>query len=260
MEAVTGTGRLTASPDALQRSARCPPQRVPSSGGAVGASHGSKRGRRVKTIVTVWTCHGARAWPRVPDALQPLSSHSAPALWSQRDLNKMQVRAELFCVFLLPRGRHGVGEHRLLTGAKDGVFATCSLKLLSTILCRHIYCGRRRHWDRAPRLAASSSDACWKTLLGGVEDTGQSTTSVGVGTSWRGLKIHVQMPVSRSQVPLFLEKVWKRRELSSSLGALPPLSEFALPGEVRIHVEMPVSRWGWGHVNRLGISQVKAES
>ena len=41
---------------------------------------------------------------------------------SQRDLNKMQVRVELFCVFLLPRGRHGGGEHRLLTGAKDAVF------------------------------------------------------------------------------------------------------------------------------------------
>ena len=142
----------------------------------------------------------------------------------------------------------------------------------------------------------------WKRL-GALEDTGQSTTSVGVGTSWRGLYIHVQMPVSRSQVPFFQEKVWKRRgaleftgrstasvgvctswrglyihvqmpvkfrcflkksgrdgELSSSLGALPPLSEIALPGEVRIHVEMPVSRWGWGHVNRLGKSQVKAES
>ena len=30
MEAVTATGCLVASPDALQRSARCPPQRVPS--------------------------------------------------------------------------------------------------------------------------------------------------------------------------------------------------------------------------------------
>ena len=47
--------------------------------------------------------------------------------------------------------------------------------------------------------------------LGALEDTGQSTASVGVGASWKGLYIHVQMPVSRSQVPFFQEKVWKRR-------------------------------------------------
>ena len=140
------------------------------------------------------------------------------------------------------------------------LWRTCSLKLLSTVLCWGIYCGRRRHWDRAPRLAGlkfgcllkdsgrdwelsrkhwaiyhlcrswhflersiyTCSDAgesvsssvlsenVWKRR-GALEFTGRSTASVGVVTSWRGLYIHVQMPVSRSQVPLFLEKVWKRR-------------------------------------------------
>ena len=42
----------------------------------------------------------------------------------------------------------------------------------------------------------------------------------------------------------FLKKSGRDGELSRTLGALPPLSEFALPGEVHIHVEMPVSRWG----------------
>ena len=122
----------------------------------------------------------------------------------QRDLNRIQVRVELFarvCVFLLPCGRHGVGEHCLLTGAKDGVFGTCSLKLLSILFCWGIHRGRRRDWHRAARLA--------------------------------GLKFGCLLKDSARD--------W---ELSRTLGALPPLSELALPGEVHIHVEMPVSRWG----------------
>ena len=102
----------------------------------------------------------------------------------QRDLNRIQGRVELFayvCVFLLPRGRLGVGEHCLLTGAKDGVFGTCSLKLLSILFCWGIHRGRRRDWHRAARLAGLKFG--W---LGALEDTGRSTACVGVSTSWRG--------------------------------------------------------------------------
>ena len=52
---------------------------------------------------------------------------------------------------------HCVGERCLLTGPKDDVFGTCSLKLLSIVLCWGIYCGRRRR--KHARLAGLKS-AC----------------------------------------------------------------------------------------------------
>ena len=162
MEAVTATGCLVASPDALQRSARCPPQRVPSSGGAVGTSDGSKRS--VKTIVTVWTCHGARAWPRVPKALQPLSLHSAPALGSvakgpEQDASKSRT---FLCIPASPRPPRWRGTSPPYRSKRCCLWRICSLKLLSTVLCWGIYCGRRRHWDRAPRLAEGENQKCLK--------------------------------------------------------------------------------------------------
>ena len=99
-----------------------------------------------------------------------------------------QNPSRTFCPRLCPRGRH----HCLLTGAKDGVFGTCSLKLLSIVLCWGKNRGRRRHWHRAARLA--------------------------------GLKFGCLLKDSARD--------W---ELPRTLGALPPLSEFALPGEVHIH-------------------------
>ena len=145
-QGVTDTAGLAASPDPLQRSARFPPQRVPSGGGAAGTSDGSKGGKRVKTIANVWTCHGARAWLRAPGASQPLPLVAAPALLSGAAEPEPNARVELFarvCVFLLPQGRHCAGEHCLLTGPKDGVFGTCSLKFLSIVLCWGMYRGRR---------------------------------------------------------------------------------------------------------------------
>ena len=83
----------------------------------------------------------------------------------------------------------------------------------------------------------------WKRL-GALEDTGQSTASVGVGTSWRGLYIHVQMPVSRSQVPFFQEKVWKRRGALEFTGRSTTASVGVCTSwrGLYIHVQMPVSR------------------
>ena len=197
-------------PDPLQRPARFPPQRVPSGGGAAGTSDGSKRRRHVKTIVNVWTCHGARAWLRAPGALQPLPPVAAPALWSvaagpEQNPSKSGTFCPRLCIPASPRPPRCRGT---LPPYRSKGWCLWNMQFEAFV---HTFLLGHTLWAK-PQVRMLVERLCKR--LGALEDTGRSTASVGVSTSWRGIYIYTcsdaSVSVSSSDVS------WKNLEETGS--------------------------------------------
>ena len=160
----------------------------------------------------------------MPAALQPLPPVAAPALWSvaagpEQNPSKSGTFCPRLCIPASPRPPRCRGTLPPYRGIR-----WCLWNMQFEAFVHSFVLG---HLPWAKEALAQGCPAGWPQArmlverlckrLGALEDTGRSTASVGVSTSWRGLYIyiylyiHVQMPVSRSQVPMFLEKVWKRR-------------------------------------------------